>query len=419
VFRRTYKGKDGVVRTCATWTIRWYRNGRPYEESTQFTRKGDAVNLLKLRNGDVAKGKPITPAQFKLTFDEAARAVVNDFTANGKRSLKVVQRRIEKHLAPFFGGRRLSDISSDHVLAYIAQRQQASEIVRKAHEVWRKDGTVRQVPEQRRTIARVSNAEINRELQVLKRCFSLAMKHNKVFTKPDIPMLKESAARSGFFDRAQVDAVCAHLPLPVRPLVEFCFITGWRMASEAQPLQWHQVDFRGETVSLLPGTTKNSEGRTFQFTAGLRQLLRAQRAAADKVQQDHDCVVPWVFFRVTADGRGGPKRAKPIVRFTKAWRNACIAAGLPGRIPHDLRRSSIRVMVRAGVTQGVAMQLAGHRTPSVFRRYDIVSQGDLKDAAAKLDAADRDSSVTVSATAKPETLGIAEKVRKFGGAARI
>jgi integrase len=209
-------------------------------------------------------------------------------------------------------------------------------------------------------------------------------------------MLRESAPRSGFFDRDQVQTVCRHLPAALRPLVEFCFVTGWRMASEAQPLEWHQVDFAAGTVSLLPGTTKNRQGRTFKFTADLRRLLEAQRKAADEAQREHKCVVPWVFFRMVAKGRGGPKAPKRIKAFSKAWQAACRAAGLPGRIPHDLRRSSIRVMVRAGISEHVAMQLAGHRTPSVFRRYDIVSETDLTEAAAKLDAVNRDSSVTVA-----------------------
>ena len=144
-----------------------------------------------------------------------------------------------------------------------------------------------------------------------------------------------------------------------------------------------------------------AKGARSSFTADLRRLLEAQRTAADAARRTHNCVVPWVFFRLVASGRRGPKHPKRITRFTKAWTKACVAAGLPGRIPHDLRRSSIRTMVRAGISEHVAMQLAGHRTPSVFRRYDIVSQTDLTDAAAKLDAAapvqNRDSSVTVAA----------------------
>ena len=96
-------------------------------------------------------------------------------------------------------------------------------------------------------------------------------------------------------------------------------------------------------------------------------------------------ILPYVFFREVADGRGGEKKPQPIVSFRKAWRKACRAAGCPGRIPHDLRRTAVRTLVRAGVPERVAMQLTGDRTRSVFERYNIVSDGDLRDAAARLD----------------------------------
>ncbi|MDA1000985.1 MAG: tyrosine-type recombinase/integrase [bacterium] len=72
--------------------------------------------------------------------------------------------------------------------------------------------------------------------------------------------------------------------------------------------------------------------------------------------------------------------------FRKTWKAACKAAGLEGRIPYDLRRTAIRDMVRAGVSQNVAMQISGHRTAAVFRRYDIVDADDLRDAMRKRDA---------------------------------
>ena len=67
--------------------------------------------------------------------------------------------------------------------------------------------------------------------------------------------------------------------------------------------------------------------------------------------------------------------------FNKAWRKARVAAGCPGRIPHDFRRTAVRTLVRAGVPERVAMQLTGHKTRAVFERYNIVSPGDLRDAA--------------------------------------
>ncbi len=142
------------------------------------------------------------------------------------------------------------------------------------------------------------------------------------------------------------------------------------------PLQWRQIDFAAGTVRLDPGTTKNGEGRVFPMTAELRALLEAQRAHTDAVQRTVEAIIPHVFHR---DGR-------PILYFQKAWRNACTAAGCPGRILHDFRRTAVRDLVRAGIPERVAMQMTGHKTRSVFERYNIVSGRDLKEAATKLEA---------------------------------
>ena len=72
--------------------------------------------------------------------------------------------------------------------------------------------------------------------------------------------------------------------------------------------------------------------------------------------------------------------------FNKQWRRARIAAGCPGRIPHDLRRTAVRNLVRAVVPERVAMTLTGHKTRSIFERYNITSPNDLREAAQRLDA---------------------------------
>jgi integrase len=69
-----------------------------------------------------------------------------------------------------------------------------------------------------------------------------------------------------------------------------------------------------------------------------------------------------------------------ITDFRKAWATAAKLAQVDGKLFHDLRRSSVRNMIRAGVPQHVAMQLSGHRTESMFRRYNIVSEGDIRSA---------------------------------------
>ena len=136
-------------------------------------------------------GVPVSNKTGRLRFEDAARDLVNDYKVNHRRSLDELERRITKHLAPCFRGRRMSTITTADVRAYIVQRQQSTEILRAAHTVTHKDGMTRQVPEQRRIVAGVSNAEINRELTALKRMFTLAVQAGKLLHRPHVPLLQE------------------------------------------------------------------------------------------------------------------------------------------------------------------------------------------------------------------------------------
>jgi integrase len=359
------------------WWIRYYKNGRRHEESSGSTKESEAKSLLRLREGDIERGVAITPKVGRIRFDEAAKDVLNDYRTNRKRSLDDVERRIEMHLKPFFGNRRMASITTADIREYINARQKETTVVRKAFTFTARDGTPRHVPEQRRTIAGVSNAEINRELTALKRMFNLAIQAGKLIQKPHIPFLKEHNVRVGFFERDQFVAVVERLPKAVRPPATFAYLTGWRIDSEVLSLEWRQVDFNAGEVRLDPGRTKNGEGRTFPMTRELRQLLEAQRAITDDLQRRHNVVCRHVFHR---DGR-------PIRSFRVAFRTACVRAGCPGRVLHDLRRTAVRNLVRAGIPERVAMQMTGHKTRSVFERYNIVSAGDLRDAGRRLDIA--------------------------------
>jgi integrase len=365
------------------WWIRYYRNGCRYEESSGSTKRKAAIDLLKLREGDVARGVPVTSRIARFRFDDAAEDVLNDYRTNGKRSLDECERRIKKHLRPFFEGRRMTSISTADIRSYIASRQAATTMVRGAYTITRKDGSVVQVPERTRAINGASNGEINRELTILRRMFNLAIQAGKILHKPHVPLLREDNTRVGFFEPDQFSALYQHLPAALQPVLEFAYITGWRIASEILPLQWRQVDFDAGEIRLDAGSTKNREGRVFPMTDDLRALLKSQYEAHLQLKRAGE-LCPWVFFRMVAERRGGPTHPKPILAFTKAWKASCLAAGYPGRIPHDLRRTAVRNMVRRGVPERVAMKLTGHKTRSIFERYNIVSDGDLRTAAEQL-----------------------------------
>jgi integrase len=115
------------------------------------------------------------------------------------------------------------------------------------------------------------------------------------------------------------------------------------------------------------------------MTPELRSVLLDQRERTDAIQRETGRIIPLVFHR---DGRA-------IKAFRRAWISACRKAGVPDRIPHDFRRTAVRNLERAGVSRSVAMKMVGHKTESIYRRYAIVSESDLREAARKLAAVEQ------------------------------
>ncbi len=357
IYRPKYKSrKSKQVRQSKIYWIKYYRNGKGERENTHTTDFAAAKRLLQSREGDLARGVAVSAKIGQVKIDELIVDVVTNYKINRKKSIDCVERRVRKHIIPFFGGRRAATISTADVEKFILMRQEA----------------------------KASNAEINRELAILKRAFSLGARAGKILNGPYIPSLKENNVRTGFFKPNQFQSVVNHLDLPLRQLMTFYYVTGCRK-KEGLTLQWRQIDFRAGTVLLDPGTTKNNEGRIFPFTQDLRALLEAQKAATDQLQRERKIVCPWVFHR----------NGQPIKSYDGAWRSACRKAGVPGRHVHDFRRTAVRRLEQAGVSRSVGMKLTGHKTESVYRRYAIVSKSDLEEAARRLNALE-DKSLKVS-----------------------
>jgi integrase len=351
------------------WWIRYYRDGRRFEESSRSEKYEEARDLLRTREGAIASGAPVSSKIGRYRFEDAAADITTEYDTNGRKSAEKLETRLRLRLTPFFGGRRMSTISTADVRRYTKQQLDAG----------------------------LAPATINRDLAALKRMFSLAIKANLLIAKPHIPMLREQNVRIGFFERPDFDAVRAQLPEAEQAVVTFAYLTGWR-GSEVLGLQWRQVDLEAGTVRLDPGTTKNGEGRLFPFghhLPELAELLQVQRRRTDAVEKAKGLICPWVFHR----------NGKAIRSYRGAWARACAAAGLAGRIPHDFRRTAVRNLERAGVSRSVAMQLTGHKTEAVYRRYAIVSDADLGEGLAKLG--------TLLTGTKAGTVGARGRVRRF------
>jgi integrase len=166
-----------------------------------------------------------------------------------------------------------------------------------------------------------------------------------------------------------------NLPAPLKPIAEFGYLTGWRIG-EILPLRWSQVDFKAGVIRLEVGSTKNNEGRVLPFHAipALKSLMERQLEYTRKVEREKRGIVPFVFHR----------NGKEVRRIAWAWEKACEQAGCPERLFHDLRRTAVRNLERAGVPRSIAMKITGHKTEAVYRRYAIVNEADVAEGLGRL-----------------------------------
>jgi len=367
LYRPRYRGPDGEMRRQGPFWIAYRVRGRLVRESTGTAVKAEAERILRTRLATVGAGL-VGPDAHRTTLASLELILTDDYKANG-RDASIPGRRFKRLRAFFEAGCPARSLTTDRLTSY--QQQRLSEGAKPA--------------------------TVNRELAALRRAFRLAERAHKVEAVPHFPMLQEHNVRKGFLERDQFEAVRAGLPEWLRPVVGFMYWTGWR-TTEVLRLQWRQVDLKAGVLRLDPGETKNREGRVLPFGAlpDLRELIGAQRTATTAVERERGAIVPWVFhdhgrelFALTK--RGVSRGARPEVY--QAWRAACAAAGRPGAILHDFRRTAVRNLERAGVSRSVAMRITGHKTESVYRRYAIVSEADLAEGLAKV--------ATLTAKAKP------------------
>jgi integrase len=332
-----------------------------YEETSQSEKRKDAENLLARRQAELGLGQFTAPDVKRTTFEDLAALIRTDYVVNKRRSTERLEVSL-KHLGRAFAGTRAAALRPDRLDRYARERLEAG----------------------------AAPATIKNELNALHRAFKLAKRAGKVASVPEFPRLEAANIRTGFMEADDFAALLTELPESLRPVVQFAAYTGWRVPSEVLPLTWDRVDFAAGMVTLDVGSTKTGEGRTFPFAAlpPLKALLERQRERTTEAAKRTGQIIRNVFHR---DGA-------PIRDFYAAWHNACrraatlrrgaleeiVRPALLGRVPHDLRRTAVRNLVRAGVPEHIAMKLSGHRTRDIFDCYDIVSERDLSEGVAKL-----------------------------------
>src|SRR5207249_11933246 len=170
--------KTGEKRVSPTWWIAYSVRGKLVRQSAQSSKESEAKKLLKKRLGEAALGKPIGPDIEKTTFEAMAAMIVNDYRANGRRSLARLEDAIA-HLCEFFGDYRAVEITGDKVTAYVTFRQDQ----------------------------KAAAATVNNELAGLSRMFTLGIRSNRIAVKPYIRKLAVNNTRKGFLEWEQFSSV--------------------------------------------------------------------------------------------------------------------------------------------------------------------------------------------------------------------
>jgi len=238
---------------------------------------------------------------------------------------------------------RACDVTSDLVRRYIEQRQAAD----------------------------AAAASIVYSLRILHRMFTLAVGEGRLpasFPVPHMPTPPVENVRRGFFELPDFERVAALLRPDLADVARFAHLTGWRKG-EVTGLEWRDVNAHDRTVTLPSERSKMKDARTIGLGGELLAIIERRRAL-----RRLDC--PFVFH---CDG-------KSLGDFRRAWKTACKRAGVAGRLFHDLRRTAVRNLVRAGVPERVAMGVTGHKTRAVFDRYNIVDRRDTEAALARVEA---------------------------------
>jgi integrase len=253
-----------------------------------------------------------------------------------------------RHLLRHLGGERPMQLSLKHVDEYRNRR-------------------LREKTKRDRTPA---PGTLDREIALLRRILIYAVKCDELPRNPieGVKLLRKPNIRRVVVSETAFQELMAGANEMFRPILLVAYDHGLRKG-EILHLRWSQLDLREGTIRLAPQDTKGGEHRTVYLTS---RTLQALKALPRRLATEH------VFVN--------PLTGKPWQETRKMFRRACTNAKLEGFWFHDLRRSFVTNARRRGVPESVVMKLSGHKTRSVFDRYNVVSEDDLKTAVRQIES---------------------------------
>jgi integrase len=357
---RRAKGEGCLMRRPGSrvWYAQWYKDGVAVRKSTHKTIKEEALPVLRKLMGDTERGVPL--ADGKLRYTELRSALIDNYVTKGNKTL---EQRAD-------GTETIVGLPQlDKAAGYSAD--DPGMLVSKITTEWTRKFM------RDRAAEGAGNAMINRSLQALRRGLNILREDGKVAVVPKIRLLKEPKARKGFLEQQKFEELLAALPGYLRPLIALLYWTGVRLG-EALQIEWSQVDLSTRTIWLEDEQTKGEEPRVLPLPSVVVAMLHQIEPKTGNVFDGSNLRTEWETT-CAAVGLGTRVKVKGASGYT--WHK------YTGLRLHDMRRSAVRNLVRAGVSQKVAMDISGHKTVDVFLRYNITSTTDVLAAMRQVEVA--------------------------------
>ncbi len=354
----------GVYKRGNNWWYEFTYAGRRVRESANTTRKTLAVEAEKRRRLEMERASVGLPSESPNDRVRGVSAVLKAFAEaygvnHRGKSLLVVQNR-SAHLERLMGGLLLSEVTANRALDYMRHR--------------REEGA--------------SNRTINMELQVLSR----AMGHTWKALWPKLKKLEENHDVGKALEPEQevaiLEAARRNSSRLIYPFLMTLCWTGIR-SDESRTLRWAQVDFEAGELIVGRSKTEAGKGRRIPMSGALRAALEAH--AAWYAGHFGPILPEWCVFPMSRTKKpADPER--PVTSLKTAWDTVRREAGVHCRL-HDFRHSFCTKLAEAGVPESTMLDMMGHVSTTMLRRYSHIRAQARRDAIDMLES--RQNSVGV------------------------
>ncbi len=328
--KRSAHGQGSIYQRNGWWWCNYSVDGVRRRESCETKDREVALAWLKRKVGKVASGEFLVSDRARVR--DLLGLVLEDYEVRGVAQAYISSLKVKSILNPRLGDIKASSLTTAKIKQYIRDR-----------------------------LKTVKSGTVNREMALLHRAYQLGHQHDPslVGRVPHFPKLPEGEPRKGFLKPEIYRKLLLELPEELRLLFVIAYHVGLRRGALLR-IKWSQVDLNASCI-WMDGVRANRkpEPVAVPIYGDMSKFLTTQPKQSE-----------YLFAR----------GLRPIKTFRESWNQACERAGVPELLFHDLRRTAVRNLRRAGVAETVIMKITGHRTRSVFERYNITDQSDTQQA---------------------------------------